>query len=117
MQDGRNTSLNLSKVAGIFYILIGGMIASMLAALGEFLYRSRIEARKGNVNSLLSLKVSSTCNDSPTNIFLSNWIFQENLRGAFFAKSKKTDQNAEIFRKDTPVFEVLKKGNVGIRNS
>lgn len=43
----------MSKVAGIFYILMGGMIASMLAALGEFLYRSRIEARKGNVTSLL----------------------------------------------------------------
>ncbi|EJW71971.1 hypothetical protein WUBG_17123, partial [Wuchereria bancrofti] len=51
--EGHNASLNLSKVAGIFYILMGGMIASMLAALGEFLYRSRIEARKGNVTSLL----------------------------------------------------------------
>ncbi|VDK51192.1 unnamed protein product [Gongylonema pulchrum] len=58
-RDGHNASLNLSKVAGIFYILMGGMIASMLAALGEFLYRSRIEARKGNVTSLLgSLAVS-----------------------------------------------------------
>lgn len=52
-KDGHNASLNLSKVAGIFYILMGGMIASMIAALGEFLYRSRIEARKGNVGSLV----------------------------------------------------------------
>jgi hypothetical protein len=29
------------------------MIASMVAALGEFLYRSRIEARKGKVTSLV----------------------------------------------------------------
>ncbi|VDD88194.1 unnamed protein product [Enterobius vermicularis] len=46
--DGHNASLNLSKVAGIFYILMGGMIASMLAALIEFLYRSHIEARKND---------------------------------------------------------------------
>ena len=52
-QDGSGASLNLSKVAGIFYILTGGMIASMLAALGEFLYRSRIETRKSNSNSLV----------------------------------------------------------------
>ncbi|VDM73315.1 unnamed protein product [Strongylus vulgaris] len=32
---------------------MGGMIASMIAALGEFLYRSRIEARKANPNSLV----------------------------------------------------------------
>ncbi|RCN44947.1 Ligand-gated ion channel [Ancylostoma caninum] len=51
--DGSSASLNLSKVAGIFYILMGGMIASMIAALGEFLYRSRIEARKANSNSLV----------------------------------------------------------------
>ncbi|VDM51889.1 unnamed protein product [Angiostrongylus costaricensis] len=51
--DGSSASLNLSKVAGIFYILMGGMIASMIAALGEFLYRSRIEARKANPNSLV----------------------------------------------------------------
>ncbi|VDL69169.1 unnamed protein product [Nippostrongylus brasiliensis] len=51
--DGSSASLNLSKVAGIFYILMGGMIASMIAALGEFLYRSRIEARKANSNSIV----------------------------------------------------------------
>uniref|UniRef100_A0A915DM01 Glutamate receptor 1 n=1 Tax=Ditylenchus dipsaci TaxID=166011 RepID=A0A915DM01_9BILA len=36
ISDGSSASLNLSKVAGIFYILMGGMIASMIAALGEF---------------------------------------------------------------------------------
>lgn len=53
LQDGTSASLNLSKVAGIFYILISGMIASMIAALGEFLYRSRIEARKGQISSMV----------------------------------------------------------------
>lgn len=52
--DGSSASLNLSKVAGIFYILMGGMVISMLAALGEFLYRSRIEARKSNSNSMVA---------------------------------------------------------------
>ncbi|CAI5446210.1 unnamed protein product [Caenorhabditis angaria] len=52
--DGSSASLNLSKVAGIFYILMGGMVASMFAALGEFLYRSRIEARKSNSSSLVA---------------------------------------------------------------
>lgn len=51
-QDSQSASLNLSKVAGIFYILIGGMVVAMVAALIEFLYRSRLEARKNNVRSL-----------------------------------------------------------------
>uniref|UniRef100_A0A8R1Y4U7 Glutamate receptor 1 n=2 Tax=Onchocerca TaxID=6281 RepID=A0A8R1Y4U7_ONCVO len=88
--DGHNASLNLSKVAGIFYILMGGMIASMLAALGEFFYRTRIEARKGNVTSVLE-------------------SFAENLRNTFVAQPKKILPDEEIFRKGTPVFEVFKK--------
>uniref|UniRef100_A0A914GTZ2 Glutamate receptor 1 n=1 Tax=Globodera rostochiensis TaxID=31243 RepID=A0A914GTZ2_GLORO len=58
ISDGSSESLNLSKVAGIFYILIGGMIASMLAAFGEFLYRSRIEARKGQISSMKKFRES-----------------------------------------------------------
>jgi hypothetical protein len=54
-QDGQGASLNLSKVAGIFYILIGGMIVAMVAAMGELLYRSRIEARKGKVTPVALL--------------------------------------------------------------
>ena len=49
--------MNLSKVAGIFYILMGGMLASMGAALGEFLYRSRIEARKGQISSMVRVRL------------------------------------------------------------
>lgn len=58
-QDGSSASLNLSKVAGIFYILMGGMIISMIAAIGEFLYRSRIEARKGQLSSMVGGGVPS----------------------------------------------------------
>uniref|UniRef100_A0A7E4V259 Glutamate receptor 1 n=1 Tax=Panagrellus redivivus TaxID=6233 RepID=A0A7E4V259_PANRE len=58
LTDGSSASLNLSKVAGIFYILMGGMILSMFAALGEFIYRSRIEARKGQISSVKDLRES-----------------------------------------------------------
>lgn len=41
-QDGGNSaSLTLSKVAGIFYILCGGMTLSMIAAFTEYLYRAK----------------------------------------------------------------------------
>lgn len=56
ISDSQSASLNLSKVAGIFYILIGGMLIAMIAALGEFLYRSRIEARKGKRGLSSSMK-------------------------------------------------------------
>uniref|UniRef100_A0AC34GUL2 Glutamate receptor n=1 Tax=Panagrolaimus sp. ES5 TaxID=591445 RepID=A0AC34GUL2_9BILA len=58
VSDGSSASLNLSKVAGIFYILMGGMVVSMFAALIEFVYRSRIEARKGQISSVKDLKES-----------------------------------------------------------
>ena len=51
MSQELSASLDIKKVAGIFYILIGGMIGAMLAAMGELLYRSRIEARKGKVHN------------------------------------------------------------------
>ncbi len=38
--------LQLSNVAGIFFILVGGLIAAMFAALAEFCYNSRKEARR-----------------------------------------------------------------------
>uniref|UniRef100_A0A0K0F5Z7 Glutamate receptor 1 n=1 Tax=Strongyloides venezuelensis TaxID=75913 RepID=A0A0K0F5Z7_STRVS len=56
ISESSSASLNLSKVAGIFYILMAGMITSMIAALGEFLYRSRLEARKGQITSANDLK-------------------------------------------------------------
>uniref|UniRef100_A0A7N8WUE1 Glutamate receptor n=1 Tax=Mastacembelus armatus TaxID=205130 RepID=A0A7N8WUE1_9TELE len=45
--SGRKTSaLSLSNVAGVFYILIGGLGLAMLVALVEFCYKSRIESRR-----------------------------------------------------------------------
>uniref|UniRef100_A0A667YSP4 Glutamate receptor, ionotropic, AMPA 1b n=1 Tax=Myripristis murdjan TaxID=586833 RepID=A0A667YSP4_9TELE len=48
--SGRKTSaLSLSNVAGVFYILIGGLGLAMLVALVEFCYKSRIESRRMKV--------------------------------------------------------------------
>uniref|UniRef100_A0A7N6A969 Glutamate receptor n=1 Tax=Anabas testudineus TaxID=64144 RepID=A0A7N6A969_ANATE len=49
--SGRKTSaLSLSNVAGVFYILIGGLGLAMLVALVEFCYKSRIESRRMKVS-------------------------------------------------------------------
>jgi hypothetical protein len=47
-QDSQSASLNLSKVAGIFYILIAGMIFAMAAACGELLYRARSDEKEAS---------------------------------------------------------------------
>ncbi|EPB68136.1 Ligand-gated ion channel [Ancylostoma ceylanicum] len=44
--SGASSSLNLSKVAGIFYILMCGMVLSMLTALVEFVVRKKKENRE-----------------------------------------------------------------------
>ncbi|CAI2347615.1 unnamed protein product [Caenorhabditis sp. 36 PRJEB53466] len=47
---GTSSSLNLSKVAGIFYILLAGMVLSMCTALIEFLFRKSKERREKERN-------------------------------------------------------------------
>ncbi|PWA14617.1 hypothetical protein CCH79_00017595, partial [Gambusia affinis] len=42
----KTSALSLSNVAGVFYILIGGLGLAMLVALAEFCYKSRIESRR-----------------------------------------------------------------------
>ncbi|XP_072302081.1 glutamate receptor 1-like isoform X1 [Eucyclogobius newberryi] len=42
----KTSALSLSNVAGVFYILIGGLGLAMLVALLEFCYKSRIESRR-----------------------------------------------------------------------
>lgn len=48
LQD-KTSALSLSNVAGVFYILIGGLGLAMLVALVEFCYKSRIESRRMKV--------------------------------------------------------------------
>uniref|UniRef100_A0A671TMQ6 Glutamate receptor n=1 Tax=Sparus aurata TaxID=8175 RepID=A0A671TMQ6_SPAAU len=50
----KTSALSLSNVAGVFYILIGGLGLAMLVALVEFCYKSRIESRRMKVSPELS---------------------------------------------------------------
>uniref|UniRef100_A0A8C7DJY4 Glutamate receptor n=1 Tax=Oncorhynchus kisutch TaxID=8019 RepID=A0A8C7DJY4_ONCKI len=43
---GSKVTLSLSNVAGVFYILVGGLGLAMLVALIEFCYKSRNEAKR-----------------------------------------------------------------------
>ncbi|MBN3277979.1 GRIA1 protein, partial [Polyodon spathula] len=51
----KTSALSLSNVAGVFYILIGGLGLAMLVALVEFCYKSRSESRrmKQNINEAM----------------------------------------------------------------
>ncbi|XP_049597677.1 glutamate receptor 1 isoform X8 [Syngnathus scovelli] len=42
----KTSALSLSNVAGIFYILIGGLGVAMMVALLDFCYKSRLESRR-----------------------------------------------------------------------
>ncbi|CAL8365598.1 unnamed protein product [Lota lota] len=51
----KTSALSLSNVAGVFYILIGGLGLAMLVALVEFCYKSRIESRRMKVSCKVEL--------------------------------------------------------------
>lgn len=48
-QDASRNELSLSNVAGIFYILIGGLLLALAVALLEFCYKSHTEATRAKV--------------------------------------------------------------------
>uniref|UniRef100_A0A1A7WDE8 Glutamate receptor, ionotropic, AMPA 1b n=2 Tax=Iconisemion striatum TaxID=60296 RepID=A0A1A7WDE8_9TELE len=54
----KTSALSLSNVAGVFYILIGGLGLAMLVALVEFCYKSRIESRR--MKDLIDAAMMST---------------------------------------------------------
>ena len=47
-------------MAGVFYILIGGLGLAMLVALVEFCYKSRIESRRMKVSAGLQAALAIT---------------------------------------------------------
>ncbi|KAG1656741.1 Glutamate receptor 3 [Nymphon striatum] len=49
-KDSQRTELTLSNVAGIFYMLIGGLVVSMFVVLLEFFYKSKIDSKSNKVN-------------------------------------------------------------------
>lgn len=54
--DGGQSALTLSNVAGIFYILIGGLILAIIVAIAEFLYKSKVDSKKSKTSFGLALK-------------------------------------------------------------
>lgn len=49
LQDAARNELSLSNVAGIFYILIGGLMIALAVALIEFCYKSHTEAVRAKI--------------------------------------------------------------------
>ncbi|KAH9509953.1 hypothetical protein Btru_044709 [Bulinus truncatus] len=45
-----DASLTLSKVAGIFYILVAGLALSVISVILEFLYKTKVDSSKQNVS-------------------------------------------------------------------
>uniref|UniRef100_A0A3B5L682 Glutamate receptor n=1 Tax=Xiphophorus couchianus TaxID=32473 RepID=A0A3B5L682_9TELE len=56
--DKSSQALSLSNVAGVFYILVGGLGLAMLVALIEFCYKSRNEAKRMKVEAQSPLQPS-----------------------------------------------------------
>ncbi|XP_066250045.1 glutamate receptor 1-like isoform X2 [Euwallacea similis] len=48
-QDSMRNELSLSNVAGVFYILIGGLFVAMGVAALEFCYKSHLEAKRAKI--------------------------------------------------------------------
>lgn len=48
-QDTARNELSLSNVAGLFYVLIGGLVLALAVALLEFCYKSHTEATRAKV--------------------------------------------------------------------
>ena len=49
IQDDTANSLKLESVAGLFYILVAGLMLALLMASCEFLYKSNLEAHRRKV--------------------------------------------------------------------
>ena len=52
-KDASRNALGIANIAGIFYILIIGLVISVIIAAFEILYKARIEARRSKVYYLL----------------------------------------------------------------
>ena len=50
IQEGAQSALTLQNVAGIFYILIGGLVTALISAAIEFFYKSKTDSSKYKVS-------------------------------------------------------------------
>ena len=53
LQKDAASALKLTNVAGVFYILVGGLVLALLMAVVEFLYKSKVEARRRKVREIV----------------------------------------------------------------
>ena len=60
LQDDAANSLKLGNVAGLFYILLVGLVLAVVMAVLEFIYKSQMEAKRRNV-SVLARRKWITC--------------------------------------------------------
>jgi len=60
MQGSSQSALTLSNVAGIFYILIGGLGVSMIISLLEYVYKSKKQIIRQKVTQC-SINYSTRC--------------------------------------------------------
>ncbi|XP_066945637.1 glutamate receptor 1-like [Macrobrachium rosenbergii] len=58
-QETRTNALTLSNVAGIFYIMTGGLVLSMFVALVEFCYKSKMDASKAKLSLSTAMKAKA----------------------------------------------------------
>ena len=49
LQDNSRSALGIGNVRGIFYILIIGLVISIVVAACEIFYNARVEARRSKV--------------------------------------------------------------------
>lgn len=56
-KDASRNSLGLGNVAGIFYILIIGLVISVVTAGLEVLYKARIDSKRSKVDFLINLVI------------------------------------------------------------
>ncbi|CAH0577972.1 unnamed protein product [Chrysodeixis includens] len=58
-KESRGTELTLSQVAGLFYVLVGGLLVALFVALIEFCQHGRAEAARANVPLRAALRAKA----------------------------------------------------------
>ncbi|XP_037087070.1 glutamate receptor 1-like [Pollicipes pollicipes] len=65
-EESQASELLLSNVAGIFYILIGGLVLAMLVALTEFCCKSKTEAKRAKTTHMAAMRARARMTISGT---------------------------------------------------
>ncbi|KAG1656735.1 Glutamate receptor 4 [Nymphon striatum] len=92
-KDSQRTELTLSNVAGIFYMLIGGLVVSMFVVLLEFFYKSKIDSKSNKIALSDSMKVKARMTIRGSNTEMSSkaaiWILERTLINRDTSKCKQ----------------------------